>query len=68
MLARTAATHASSELFAGEPADNSPFGGGSSKPSPLIAPDQDEGYFDMIMRVPRHRLPSGVVPENYIRA
>ena len=49
MLARTAATHASSELFAGEPADNSP--------SPLIAPDQDEGYFDMIMRVPRHRPP-----------
>ena len=50
MLARTAATHASSEFFADKPADNSPFGSRPNKPSPLKAPDQDKGYFDMIMR------------------
>jgi len=58
MLARTAATHASSEFFAGMPADNSPFGIRPTKPSPLNALDQDEGYFDMIMRVRKHRPPS----------
>jgi len=57
MLARTAATHASSEFFADKPADNSPFGSRPKKPSSLKAPDQDEGYFDMIMRVRRHRPP-----------
>ena len=57
MLARTAATHASSEFFADKPADNSPFGSRPNKPSPLKAPDQDKGYFDMIMRVRRHRPP-----------
>jgi hypothetical protein len=57
MLARTAATHASSEFFADMPADNSPFGIRPTEPSPLDALDQDEGYFDMIMRVRQHRPP-----------
>lgn len=65
MLARTAATHASSEIFAGKPADDFPFGSTSSKSSASNAPDQDEGYFDMIMRVRRCRsqklYPRGVM-------
>jgi hypothetical protein len=54
MLPRTSATHASSEFFPCKPT-------GADDPdlwqhAPFIeCPDRDEGYFDFIMRVGRHR-------------
>ena len=43
MLARTPIMQASSEFFAGKPA-------AAEQARPIECPDQDEGYFDMIMR------------------
>ena len=54
MLPRTFATHASSEFFPCKPT-------GADDPDlwqhapPIECSDQDEGYFDFIMRVGRHR-------------
>ena len=57
MLARTAATHASSEFFAVKPAaaDDPLLWQHVEHAPPFECPDQEEGYFDMIMRVVRHR-------------
>jgi hypothetical protein len=52
MLARTPVTQASSEFFAGKPAaaDDPLLWQHVEQARPIECPDQDEGYFDMIMR------------------
>ena len=57
MLARTAATYASSEFFAVKPAaaDDPPLWQHVEPARPIECPDQDEAYFDVIMRIRCHR-------------
>ena len=58
MLARASVTHGFSEVIAGKmmaASDDPVLWQHVEHVQPIECPDQDEGYFDMIMRVRRHR-------------